>query len=399
MPTDQLPDPVIMVPGITATVLRDFYDLPPTGIWGIMTQNFERVALHPEDRRYEAALPAQVRAEEALELAYREMVLDLRHDLTAKKDRPVPVYSFGYDWRQPLEQSQAQLAAFVTEVIEKTCLTRHYHEDGYLNRRRVNLLGHSMGGMIITGYLSDELKAGRKPRVNRVATVVTPFRGSLKAVEKLILGTTNRREREAARLTPSLYYLLPSFTEHIAIAPSLPQSFFDVKFWQQGVLETVQEALRVYGSGEVAATAANAKKVLDAMLDAAKAHRAMMEAFVPAGTGLKAEDWLCVRGYGNKTRFGLKVDDTPAGPIFDLLDDSLIGDEDQPSFRTGDGTVPWAGSKAAFPVVEQALSPKDFRILELEEKVLMMKADLHAIIPNMDKLQGHLRNHFAVRRP
>ena len=67
MPTDQLPDPVIMVPGITATVLRDFYDLPPTGIWGIMTQNFERVALHPEDRRYEAALPAQVRAEEALE--------------------------------------------------------------------------------------------------------------------------------------------------------------------------------------------------------------------------------------------------------------------------------------------------------------------------------------------
>ena len=119
MPTDQLPDPVIMVPGITATVLRDFYDLPPTGIWGIMTQNFERVALHPEDRRYEAALPAQVRAEEALELAYREMVLDLRHDLTAKKDRPVPVYSFGYDWRQPLEQSQTQLAAFVTEVIEK----------------------------------------------------------------------------------------------------------------------------------------------------------------------------------------------------------------------------------------------------------------------------------------
>ena len=124
-----------------------------------------------------------------------------------------------------------------------------------------------------------------------------------------------------------------------------------------------------------------------------------MEAFIPASAGLKAEDWLCVRGYGNKTRYGLKVDDTPAGPIFDLLDDSLIGDDDQPSFRTGDGTVPWAGSKAAFPVVEQALSPKDFRILELEEKVLMMKADLHAIIPNMDKLQGHLRNHFAVRRP
>ena len=48
------------------------------------------------------------------------LTLDLRHDLSMKADRPVPVYAFGYDWRQPLEVVQAQLGAFIGEVIEKS---------------------------------------------------------------------------------------------------------------------------------------------------------------------------------------------------------------------------------------------------------------------------------------
>src|SRR5689334_12704835 len=119
-----LPNPVIVVPGITATDLRDLYALPPKTVWSLMTKDYERVGLHPEDQRYEAALPAQVRADQVFEIAYKEMILDLRHDLTEKADQPVPVYVFGYDWRQPLEITQAELAAFIQEVIEKTALTR-----------------------------------------------------------------------------------------------------------------------------------------------------------------------------------------------------------------------------------------------------------------------------------
>src|SRR4051812_13931228 len=104
-----LPNPVIVVPGVTATHLKDFYDLPPSVVWSLTTHDYERVGLHPEDSRYEAQLPAQVRSDQIFEIAYREMVLDLRHDLTRQGDQPVPVYLYGYDWRQPLEVTQAGL--------------------------------------------------------------------------------------------------------------------------------------------------------------------------------------------------------------------------------------------------------------------------------------------------
>ena len=49
-----LPYPVIVVPGITATYLKDEYQLPPEYVWTVMTKKFERLALHPNDLRYEA---------------------------------------------------------------------------------------------------------------------------------------------------------------------------------------------------------------------------------------------------------------------------------------------------------------------------------------------------------
>ncbi len=92
-----LPNPVIFVPGVTATDLRDLYALPPDKVWSLLVQNYDRVGLHPEDLRYEAQQPAQVRPDQIYEIAYREMVLDLRHDLSPAADQPVPVYLFGYD--------------------------------------------------------------------------------------------------------------------------------------------------------------------------------------------------------------------------------------------------------------------------------------------------------------
>ena len=390
-----LPRPIIFVPGVTATELRDLYAFPPDTVWALLHSDYERAGQHPEDARYEGRLPAQIVPDRVYDLAYREMVLDLRHDLSPTADRPVPVYAFGYDWRQPLEAAQAKLAVFVQEVIEKTSLTRHYRADGYANDPKVNLLGHSMGGMVITGYLAD---AGRAARVDRVATIATPFRGSLAAVEKILLGTNNRREREAARLTPSLYYLLPSFTQGITLEPPLPQTdLFDPRLWQVSVVESIQEALRLRGSGAVKDTPANAKKILDKFLSQAKAHRQKIETFDPASCGLEAADWLCVIGIGDKTRVELKVTQQPIGPYFDLLSPAMIDDQisDPPTWRTGDGTVPYEGAQPGFSVTRQVYSHRDWRLLELREKGLDMLTALHGILPNMDRLQERLRNHFA----
>jgi len=54
-------DPVIVVPGVTATYLRDLYPLPPETIWAVIRKKFDRVPLHPDDTRYEARQPAMVR--------------------------------------------------------------------------------------------------------------------------------------------------------------------------------------------------------------------------------------------------------------------------------------------------------------------------------------------------
>jgi len=392
-----LPNPVIFVPGVTATNLRDLYALPPDLVWSLLTHDYERVGLHPEDTRYEAQQPAQIRPDQIFEIAYNEMVLDLRHDLSPHGDQRVPVYVFGYDWRQPLEVAQAALAAFIAEVIEKTALTRHYFADGYGARRKVNLVGHSMGGLVIAGYLAD---AGANARVERVATIATPFKGSFDAVEKIVKGTTNRREREAARLTPSLYYLLPSFTRGVTVDPQLPHTdMFDPRLWQSSVVETIRESLRLRGSGAQAPTQANAERVLADLLAQAKAHRAKVDGLQLAACGLQPKDWLCVIGIGDKTRVELRIDDSPAGPIFDLLSPGMISGDKipaRPAWRTGDGTVPWEGAQPSFATAPpQVVSRKDFRLLELREKLLDGATALHGILPNMDKIQSILVNHLA----
>jgi hypothetical protein len=45
--------PVIVVPGITATQLRDEYILPPDIVWSaVMNKEYERIALHPDNIRF-----------------------------------------------------------------------------------------------------------------------------------------------------------------------------------------------------------------------------------------------------------------------------------------------------------------------------------------------------------
>ncbi|MCC7063782.1 MAG: alpha/beta hydrolase [Planctomycetes bacterium] len=207
-------NPVIVIPGITASELRDEYPVRPESVWSaILNHDFERICQHPEDLRYEAKEPARVRADAVFPLVYGDLVAELRHNLARKADEPVPVFPFAYDWRQPLRLVVQQLAGFVQEVVDRTKLLRHYATSDWFDEPKVDLVGHSMGGLLITGYLAE---FGKKSQVGRVATLGTPFQGSYEAPIKVLTGTSsigggeqNSREREAARITPALYHLLP----------------------------------------------------------------------------------------------------------------------------------------------------------------------------------------------
>ncbi|MDA1252241.1 MAG: hypothetical protein O2820_23810, partial [Planctomycetota bacterium] len=76
-------NPVIVIPGITASELRDEYQVKPENVWSaVVNHDYERITLHPDDVRYERNEPARIRADAVFELPYGELIAELRHNLT-----------------------------------------------------------------------------------------------------------------------------------------------------------------------------------------------------------------------------------------------------------------------------------------------------------------------------
>jgi pimeloyl-ACP methyl ester carboxylesterase len=387
------PYPVIVVPGITGTDLVDQYPLPPETIWNPLIKEFERSAPHPDNLMYEAAEPSRVAPSQIFAIAYRELVEELRYNLRPAADQPVPVYPFGYDWRRPLETIEDQLADFVEEVIERTQLLRHYHEGGYLDDARVNLVGHSLGGIIIAGYLA---RNSALARVNKVVTLGTPYQGSFEAVLKVTTGTASlgapapsSREREGARLTPSLYYLVPTLADGLTVDPGLPASLYDPRAWQPSVVGSIAEFIRTRGI----VPPRDAQQLFSHLLAQGQAHYRMLQDFRLEQAGLDPSRWLAIAGADEVTRVHLKVVLRGGLPDFVFSSDdrqNLWGDADPVRARiTGDGTVPL--ESAVPPFLNAAnlvvVTSKDFGYWELADQALMQFAGLHAMLPTMDMLQ------------
>ena len=256
--------------------------------------DFGRISLHPDNPRYEAREPARVTPGQVFEVAYEEIVEELRDGLSMKKNRPVPMYPFAYDWRLPLDVVESQLADFIEEVIERTRLMgRAYGE--YENCGKVNLIGHSMGGLVIAGYLADRAGKENGNRVGKVVSLATPFQGSYESVVKTATGTAklgvsrqSSRERQAVRLTPSLYHLVPSFEGALEIergfgaAPEdirqnvkADPSWFNVNVWQSSIIESIADYAgeHAVNPGRREDQLAEARGLLRGFLKDAREHR------------------------------------------------------------------------------------------------------------------------------
>ncbi len=404
--------PVILVPGITASVLHDEYELPPEAVWTTaLKRRYERITLHPltlgpEDRPYEFQEPARVAPHGPFPLIYEDLVEELRDGLADDMGAPVPVFPFGYDWRMPLDYTEQRLAAFVDEVIDRTLLIRHYRDDPtFRDHPTVSLVGHSMGGLIIAGYVQRHSGA----KVHKVVTLATPFQGSYEAVLKVATGTGDfgddsgkARERRMARLTPALYHLLPGFGGVDAAGDDLETDLFHPAAWQPSVVRSIE--------AQVDGWDISGSDLFQAMLDQARTHRdriSGLELGDPDDTGnrgdpptadgrsshLAKDHWLAIAGADCETRVGLRIErDEEGTPRFDLRSDERRNDWDGGNRRdrrdTGDGTVPLRG--AIPPFLEESrlvcVTPGDFGYWELRDRALTGLAGFHGLIPKMNML-------------
>lgn len=397
------PAPVIFIPGIMGSALRDEYPTTPENVWSVLkaaTKSYERITLHPDNVKYELVEPARVVKDQVFDLFYSEIIEELRHNLSKDPDKPVPVYPFAYDWRQPLETIQEQLALFVEEVVARTSLMRHYNKDGYTeDTGKVNLVAHSMGGLLAAGYVQSE----GMDRVDKVATIASPFRGSLEAIAKTAIGvggftfsSGGSREREAARVTPALYHLLPSFKGAAVTTDGKEADIFLQENWQQGILDTLATFVERYGLSQTKPDD-QAATLLTSMLDQAWKHRLRLER-------LKLPDskrWLCIVGVGGKTRQAvtLRFDNKAKRPWFELGEETDAWSQGHASNRTGDNTVPFSGAQCSFVPANQiiCISPDEFGFFEFKDR-LLNQLGFHSALPSMNLVQRLVISHLLGRQ-
>ena len=447
--SNSLANPVILVPGIIATYLSDYYPLPPESVWceksffgWVLGQhkNFERVLLHPDKLRYEALEPAHVIPSQIYELAYEDIIEELRSELNGGEGPSVPVYPFAYDWRMPLEQTEKKLADFIEEVIERTTLMGRSHE-GYAECDRVNLIGHSMGGLIIAGYLANCASKREKAKVDKVVSIATPFKGSYRAVTRMIKGNSfyssaqKPRERKAARLTPSLYHLIPSFKGSLEIkglskidgkkklkdAIKKDSSWFNPNIWQSSIIDSIADYICEHSvkppdkNGEESKT--RALKLLFDLLETARNHRCKIsQRNLLEKAGMSKDDWLCIIGVNVKTRVNLPVrftqnkrkevqrcfdlNESKQKNLWDRKDSSAKKNCCNRRCDTGDGTVPFKGAIPEFLSYNSlvCVTPDEFDNCEWRDRAYNVIVGFHGMLPNMNFLHDLIALHFTGRK-
>lgn len=380
--------PVVVVPGITATTLEDQYPIPPDEVWSALTPlatalgstQMDRIALHPDDVRWEAIEPARVLPHSVFGFIYRDLVAALRHDLTKDRAKPTPVFAFPYDWRQDCARSADQLAGFVDEVLARTALLPHYRG----GRTRVDLVGHSMGGMVIADYLVRH--GGDK--VRRVVTMGSPFEGAIDALIKLAMGLGSLtgehprdREREAARTIPAIYQLLPTFPGAIKKSATFSTDLFDVGAWQPSILSTLATWIKRHDA------LIKPKALFQQYLGTAKSLRDRSRTLVLDDVLPEGDDgWLAIVGVDAKTQVQAGIGQWNDAPSFEF-DESPRND--WPKAATGDGTVPFGGACPKFIDLDRlvCVRPKDFDFTEFRDRAAAAAIGFHAFLPTVNLVQ------------
>lgn len=201
-------EPLIFIPGITGSWLDQDGGIPPCGIRNLWVGNLcSRLALNRDPHNIFRA--DNVIATDAIReitsfypvygplldqisaIGYREYQVDKKPERrtfsgcdTANQEQDHPnLFVYAYDWRLDNAENAALLSQYVT------CIEQFYPNT------RVNILTHSMGGLLARRYILDN-----PDKVDKLITIAAPWLGAPKAIMALETGA----------------FLEPSFVQAVA---------------------------------------------------------------------------------------------------------------------------------------------------------------------------------------
>ncbi len=93
------------------------------------------------------------------------------------------LWLFPYDWRQDVQLTARHLDTLITQAL--VAANGGQRNPATWSTRRVNLVAHSLGGLVGRAYIAD---AGRAARVDQLITLGAPQFGATKALKALVYG-------------------------------------------------------------------------------------------------------------------------------------------------------------------------------------------------------------------
>ena len=256
------------------------------------------------------------------------------------KIAPGHVYALPYDWRKSPLIAKEALGVLVDEILKKT------------HAKRVVLVGHSMGGLVLQSFISEPTNA---EKVERAVTLGTPYWGAVKSHVALLTGKSNEVATETLGLDLFVKSTVAEETEGFGGNPTandlhLAAQNMQGLFWLYPADEFgpwLQVIAPSYPAGfskssQIRAWVASLGANPQLISNAVAGHAAI------SGYPSNGVDFQVVAGAGTPTESALKIEENPA---------SLT----QPVtawYMSGDGTVPLVsategaseGKSAAVPI-------------------------------------------------
>lgn len=247
--------PVILIPGLLGSRLArasDGVELWPGTTRKLLTSEYLDLALRIDPETLEpiddGVVPSGIFEAAVGKDFYRRIIRELRiaggyrqitpgHPVVQQKAR---LYVFTYDWRQ----DNVATARRLDELIEQI---RRDYNDPYL---RVDVIAHSMGGLIVRYYerygTVDVLNGNSftvtglgLSKLRRVVLLGTPNQGTVSALHKFLNGYRvgfSALPTEGVATMPSTFELFPHpLVDWVVNINGKPLNFdvFDVDFWRR----------------------------------------------------------------------------------------------------------------------------------------------------------------------